>query len=125
MEKIKEKLKIILKKANMELIVVASYIPFIGWMIPLSLKKRYPEVILQAKQGFILAIFFICAILTLIFTNIFITQEFRVIRYIMVIIIYLLYALYLGICVWACIAASRNINKELPIVKKFIQQIKW
>ncbi len=78
--------------------VALSYIPFVGWLIPLYLKRDSRRCQDHAKQGLLLAAFFTLVILFLSLFSILLPKEWREIRLALVILIYVVYLLYFTFC---------------------------
>ncbi|MDY6934673.1 MAG: hypothetical protein SVZ03_10705 [Spirochaetota bacterium] len=104
-------------------LALVSYIPFVGWIIPLYNNKRDTYNLKHAKQGFILAVCQISIILLLSIINLFTPSEWRYFRLILVILIYLMYAAYFIICLWGMIFALKGNNFNISIIKKLLQQL--
>ncbi len=85
--------------------VALSYVPFVGWLIPLYLKRDSRRCQDHARQGLLLAAFFTLVILFLSLFSILLPKEWREIRLALVILIYVVYLLYFTFCtigiVWA------------------------
>jgi hypothetical protein len=79
-------------------LVALSYVPFVGWLIPLYLKRDSRRCQDHAKQGLLLAAFFTLVILFLSLFSILLPKEWREIRLALVILIYVVYLLYFALC---------------------------
>lgn len=86
-----------------------SFVPFVGWLIPLYLKKEDAFCREQAKTGFYLSLLFTTLALAIIFSGIFLSRDWRVARLINVILVYLVYLVYFGFCGYGIHA---SINKR-------------
>jgi len=78
-----------------------SYIPFLGWVIPLVLRRDNSFCMHHAKQGFVFFIMFVVAAVALNLLNIFAPREDRILRLCIVILIYAMYLAYIVLCVIA------------------------
>ncbi len=94
-----------------------SFFPFIGWLIPLYLKPDNEFCQKQAKRGFYLACVFLTLIAFLLFIGIFFSRDWRVVRFIHAIVIYLAELTYFGFCAYG--ARMSVYNREAEIIDKF------
>ncbi|MBP7582415.1 MAG: hypothetical protein KBA61_00165 [Spirochaetes bacterium] len=90
-----------------------SFVPFVGWLIPLYLKKDDPFCQDQAKTGFYMALLFTTLALAIIFVGIFLSRDWRVARLIQAILVYLTYLVYFGFCAYGAHASINNRQAEL------------
>ncbi len=94
-----------------------SFFPFIGWLIPLYLKPENEFCQKQSRRGFYLALIFLALLALLLFVGIFFSRDWRLVRFIHAIFIYLVEFIYFGFCVYG--ARLSVLNKEAEIIDKF------
>lgn len=90
-----------------------SFVPFIGWLVPMYLKEENAFCQEQSKYGFYMSLLFTSVVVSLIFLGIFFSRDWRVVRLINVILIYLVYAVYFGFCVYGINESIKNRKAEL------------
>jgi hypothetical protein len=93
-----------------------SYFPFVGWVLPLSLKKENQWCLQNAKTGFMLSLFAIGIISLASVFKFILYGGFHIEGYTLVIIIYCLYSLYLIISLIGFIKALKNQIFYLPLI---------
>ncbi|MCL1833311.1 MAG: hypothetical protein FWG49_02300 [Leptospirales bacterium] len=93
-----------------------SYFPFIGWFIPMIKKKDDDFYMYHAKQGFILALFFTCACTFLYLLPFFISTKAYALRFIIVLFIYILYAVYIALAIIGTRMIIKMEKKEFPFI---------
>ncbi len=102
----------------------AAYIPFIGWLIPLYLKKDDPFCREHGKLGFVSSVFFAAVALSIFFLYLlFIPRDWRVLRFLMVLLIYLVYAAYFPFCARGIYTAFLQKKLEMRSMEKYIHSI--
>jgi len=112
-----------IKKIN-KFFGLLAFIPLFGWILPLYLKKE--EVFCQdtAKLGFIYMFLFFIVIIILNCTNIFLAREWREIRLVNIILIYITYFFYAIICLGSAFASIQGRIIEFPYISKFTKLIR-
>ena len=100
-----------------------TYFPYFGWMIPLALKKDDTFIIQHVKQGFVLAFFFAALQILLIFSMVFVPNNYRKLKLGIVVCIYVLYGIYFLLCIVGTFKIKNKKGIEFPIVKKFSNKI--
>jgi len=90
-----------------------AFVPFVGWLIPLYLKKDDPFCQEQGKAGFYLSFIFTSLALALIFISIFFSRDWHIARFVNAILVYLVYAVYFGFCAYGIRESIRNRRAEL------------
>jgi hypothetical protein len=96
--------------------LLLSYFPFIGWFIPMIKKKDDDFYMYHAKQGFILALFFTCACTFLYLLQFFISIRAYTLKFIIVLFIYILYAIYIALAVIGTRMIKNMEKKEFPFI---------
>ncbi|HON79915.1 MAG TPA: hypothetical protein PK544_15590 [Spirochaetota bacterium] len=84
-----------MKDENAHYVAAAGYIPFIGWLLPVYLKKDSSFCQEHGKAAFYIALVILTAVTSLMVFNIFVSREYRIVRLVLVSLIYLLYLLYI------------------------------
>ncbi len=110
----------VFEKKNEGYLAAAAYIPFIGWLLPLYLKEESDFCQESGKTGFILAIFFTGLVLGLFFINLFfIPRDWRVVRLIMVLLVYACYAVYFPLCGYGMYLSVHGKKLEIPFLSQY------
>jgi hypothetical protein len=104
--------------------VALSYFPFVGWLIPLYLKRDSLRCQDHAKQGLLLAAFFAVVILFLSLFNILLPKEWREIRLALVILIYLVYLLYFTFCTIGVVWALLQKELKPSLVRRYSERLR-
>ena len=99
------------------------YFPFFGWILPLAFKKDDTVAVYHGKQGFILATFFGISLIALSFITVFLPANQRVMKLIIVILVYLLEITYFIACIKGTIWVTANVKKEFPLIKKHLEKL--
>ncbi len=99
-----------------------AFVPFVGWLIPLYLKKENPFCQQQGKSGFYLSFIFTSLVLLSVFVSIFLSRDWRIARFVNAVLVYMEYALYFGLCVYGIRESVHNRNASLidriPLMSK-------
>ena len=103
----------------MERFANLTYIPFVGWMFPMAVKDTSEFVMSHARQGFIMAVFFTASVAGLYFLSMLIPSSLKVVRLVLVIMIYILYAGYFGLCAAGTYLVIKRKNYDFPVFKDF------
>ena len=101
-----------------------SFVPFVGWLIPLYLKKENGFCQEQARTGFYMALLFTTTALSFIFIGIFLSRDWHVARVIDVVLVYLTYLAYFGFCGYGIHASINNRRAELADRIPFIREVR-
>ena len=99
------------------------YFPFFGWILPLAFKKDDTFAIHHGKQSFVLAAFFGISLVMLSFLIIFLPINQRLIKLIIVILMYLLEAIYLVTCILGTMWTTAKVKKEFPIISNHTKKL--
>ncbi len=103
---------------------MAAYVPFVGWLAPLYLKRKNAFCKDHGKMGLLLAAFFTAAALSVYFFNLlFVPREWRVIRFFFVLIIYVLHLSYFSLCAWGMYRAYHKKRLEIPQAERYLDLI--
>jgi hypothetical protein len=127
-EKIKEtftKLKTFFNKIYADYIktfdpLLLSYFPFIGWFIPMTMKKDDEFYMYHAKQGFVLAVFFTGVCTFLYFFLYFVSVHADIFKFIIVMMIYILYIIYITFAALGTRMIMKGEKGELPFIGRHI-----
>ncbi len=101
----------------------AAYIPFIGWLIPLFTREDDPVAQYHGKAGLILSVACILSVMFLLLLNFITPIDWRIFRFILVMLIYCLYALYAGTLVAGIVSVHRNTTLQWDFVQKIIDKL--
>ena len=96
--------------------LVLSYFPFIGWFIPMIMKKDDDFYMHHARQGFILALFFTCACTFLYLLPFFVSIRAYIIKFIIVVLMYILYAIYIALAIIGTRMIIKMEKKDFPFI---------
>lgn len=101
--------------------LMLSYAPFVGWFIPMIMKKDDEFYMFHAKQAFVLAAYVIasCSLLYY-FAHIFLPSWMDILRFILVMIIYVHYILYAAACVMGTMMIKNGEKKDFPYIGKYV-----
>ena len=103
---------------------MAAYVPFIGWLAPIYLKRKNAFCKDHGKMGLLLAVFFAAAALSVYFFNLlFVPREWRVIRLFFVLVIYVLHLSYFSLCAWGMHRAYHKKRLEIPQAERYLDLI--
>jgi hypothetical protein len=102
----------------------AAYIPFVGWLIPLYLKRDDPLCQEHGKTGFLCAIVFTGAALSLFFLDLlFVPRDWRIVRLVVACAVYIVYAVYFPLCLRGIYTALQQKKLEIRTMEKYIKRI--
>ncbi len=102
--------------------LLLSYFPFIGWFIPMIKKKDDEFYMYHAKQGFVLAVFFTGVCTFLYFLLFFVSVHADVLKFMIVIFIYILYIIYAAIAYLGTKMIISHEKNEFPHIGKYISE---
>jgi len=100
--------------------LLLSYFPFIGWFIPMTMKKEDEFYMYHAKQGFVLAVFFTGVCTFLYFFLYFIPVHSDIFKFLIVMLIYILYIAYTALAVMGTQMIKNSEIKDFPYFGKYI-----
>lgn len=101
-----------------------TYFPFIGWFIPMSIKKDDEFYMFHGKQAFVLAAYVIGACVLFYFmAHIFLPSWMDVVRFILVMLIYLHYVVYVVLCIMGTFMINRGEKKVFPYIGKYTSKL--
>ena len=93
-----------------------AYVPFVGWMLPLYLKRDVRECQFNGKQGLLLAVAAaVPAVVLSILLYVFLPREWRLVKFLVVILIYLIYLAYFAACVYGIVKSLKDEDTKLPV----------
>ena len=97
-----------------------TYFPFIGWFIPMSIRKDDEFYMFHGKQAFVLAAYVIGACFLLYFlAHIFLPSWMDILRFILVMLIYVHYIAYAVLCVMGTLMIKNGEKKEFPLIGRY------
>ena len=100
--------------------LLLTYFPFVGWFIPMIIKKDDEFYMYHAKQGFVFAVFFTGSCTFLYFFIYFISVHADVLKFVIVMMIYILYILYFAIFVIGTRMIRNMEKKDFPYLNSYI-----
>lgn len=105
-----------------------GYIPVLGWIIPLLLRKRSNLCKFHSRQAGILFVFFIVITgILYLFYNLPVLNDFLDMTgfntYVTPALLYIAIIGYLFLCVTGAVRAYRGIQWYIPFIRKFIEYI--
>jgi len=100
--------------------LLLSYFPFIGWFIPMTMKREDQFYIYHAKQGFVLAVFFTAVCTFLYFFLYFIPVHADIFKFLIVMVIYILYLAYIYLAVLGTKMIQKGEKGEFPHIGKHV-----
>jgi hypothetical protein len=112
--------KTIFSDENKYYFAAISFVPFLGWLIPLYLKKDDEFSQHQSKMSFHIALFFTIFPSLLLMINMFLSKEFRILRLILVLMIYLSHLAYFCICAYGIRLSINEKKFDIPDSFSFI-----
>jgi ABC-type transport system involved in cytochrome c biogenesis permease component len=124
LDSVKDFIEWVFRKENDRYFVALSYIPFVGWLMPLYLNRDSHRCQAHAKQGLLLAAFFTSVILFLSILNILLPEDWREIRLALVVLIYGVYLLYFIVCIVGVIWSLNRKELILPLVQRYVARLK-
>lgn len=102
--------------------LLLSYFPFIGWFIPMTMKREDEFYMFHAKQGFVLAVFFTGVCTFLYFFLYFIPVHADIFKFLIVMIIYILYVAYITFAAMGTRMILKHEKNEFPYIGKYVAQ---
>lgn len=100
-------------------IMKLSYIPFIGWLIPMYLNKDEFQKY-HAKQGFVLAVYFTLACIFLYCFKVFVPERADIVQLLVVILIYIHHIVYFTLCYLGTKMIISGEKGEFPYINQYI-----
>lgn len=100
-------------------ILTLSYLPFIGWFIPMYLNRDEFQKY-HAKQGFVLAVYFAFACIFLYCFKVFVPERADIVQFIVVMLIYIHYIVYFTLCYLGTKMIKRGEKGEFPYINRYI-----
>jgi len=121
-----EKFSVKIKRFNIDFevpLIWFTYFPFIGWIYPFAFRKDDAFAMHHGKQAFIMALFFTALPILLTFSTVFVPISFRVLKLIIVILIYLSHGAYFALCVLGFMKVKDSEQYDFPIVIQYAKKI--
>jgi len=108
---------------NRDLLNQIWYVPFIGWMYPMAFMKDDTFAMEHAKQGFIMAVFFTAVLSFLAFSTVFVPINLRIVKFIIVILMYIAELAYLALCVLGTYIIVKKLDKSIPVFSVYASKV--
>ncbi len=121
-----EKISVTIKRYNVHFdvpLIWFTYFPFIGWMYPFMFRKGDGFAMHHGKQAFIMALIFTALPMLLTFSTVFVPISFRVLKLIVVILVYLSHVTYFALCAYGFLNVKANEKYEFPYVMEYAKKI--
>jgi len=96
-----------------------TYIPFIGWWLTAVFKKDDAFAMEHAKKALVLAVFFTAALAFLGISFALVSNQARILRMILTVMVYLLDITYIILCIIGTQRIFTKKNSGLPFLDKF------
>ena len=100
-----------------------AYLPFIGWLAPMYLKRDDDDCQAHAKNGLTFAVITVGIVFFLTMITIFLPRDWRLVSLLFVILIYLIYLAYFSLCVLGAVFAVREKRLVIPYLDKYTRFI--
>ena len=121
-----DKISIKIKRFNVDVtipLIWFTYFPFVGWTYPFIFRKDDKFAMHHGKQAFVLALAFTALPLLLTFSIVFIPISFRVLKLIVVILIYLSHLSYFALCAIGFMKVKAEERYDFPVVSEYAKKI--
>lgn len=99
------------------------YLPFVGWLYPVLVKKEDELAVYHSKEAFALAVPFSVILLGLFFLTFFIPYGTRGLKLTVIILIYFVELLYLAICIMGMKNVIKGRKQVFPFADKVSSRI--
>ncbi len=98
----------------------AAYIPYVGWLLPLYLKRGNGFCEAHGKNGFTAAVAFAGFELAVFFLNLlFIPRDWRPVSFLFIALIYAAHLVYFTLCARGMYEAYHEKSLEIPVLGKY------
>ncbi len=121
-----DKISITIKRLNIDFDVPLAwftYFPFIGWIYPFLFRKDDGFAMHHGKQAFIMALFFTALPLLLTFSTVFVPISFRVLKLVIVIMVYLSHVAYFALCAFGFMKVKDAALYDFPVIIQYAKKI--
>ncbi|HOT46155.1 MAG TPA: hypothetical protein PLM53_15690 [Spirochaetota bacterium] len=121
-----EKFSIQIKRFNIDFdvpLIWFTYFPFIGWIYPFAFRRGDAFAMHHGKQAFIMALFFTALPILLTFSTVFVPISFRVLKLIIVILIYLSHGAYFALCALGFMKVMGLEKYDFPFIIQYAKKI--
>jgi len=99
------------------------YLPFVGWMLPLAFLYEDRTIIDHIKNAIILSVVFGITLITFSFSSIYIYEDYRLVKFIVIIISLLIYSFYIILCIAGTIFIVNEKQFKIPIVHNYAEKL--
>ncbi len=121
-----EKFRATIKRFNVDFdvpLIWFTYFPFVGWAYPFLFRKDDSFAMHHGKQAFIMALFFIALPILLTFLTVFVPISFRVLKLIVVVLVYLSHLTYFTLCAIGFMKVKAAVMYDFPIIIQYAKKI--
>ncbi len=122
----KESIKVTIKRFNVDFdvpLIWFTYFPFIGWTYPFIFRKEDGFAMHHGKQAFIMALAFTALPIVLTFSTVFIPISFRVLKLIVVALVYLSHLTYFALCAYGFLKVKGAELYDFPVITQYAKKI--
>ncbi|MBP7735057.1 MAG: DUF4870 domain-containing protein [Spirochaetes bacterium] len=122
----KESINVTIKRFNVDFdvpLIWFTYFPFIGWTYPFIFRKEDSFAMHHGKQAFVMALAFTALPIVLTFSTVFIPISFRVLKLIVVVLVYLSHLAYFALCAYGFMKVKATELYDFPVLIKYAKKI--
>ena len=100
-----------------------AYFPFIGWLLPLYMREEDRAAQYHGKTGLVLSVSCILPALFLFLVNFISPADWRIFRFILVVMIYCVYVVYAAILAAGIFSVYNEKTLQFDFLKKIIDKL--
>lgn len=122
----KESINVTIKRFNVHFdvpLIWFTYFPFIGWTYPFIFRKEDSFAMHHGKQAFVMALAFTALPIVLTFSTVFIPISFRVLKLVVVVLVYLSHLAYFALCAYGFLKVKAAERYDFPVIIRYAQKI--
>jgi hypothetical protein len=122
----KEIINVTIKRFNVRFgvpLIWLTYFPFIGWIYPFLFRKEDSFAMHHGKQAFVMALLFTALPIVLTFSIVFIPISFRVLKLIVVVLVYLSHLAYFALCAYGFMKVKTDELHDFPVISDYAKRI--
>ena len=122
----KETINVTIKRFNVNFdvpLIWFTYFPFIGWTYPFLFRKEDSFAMHHGKQAFVMALVFTALPIVLTFSTVFIPISFRVLKLIVVALVYLSHLAYFALCAYGFMKVKAAALSDFPVINQYAKKI--
>ncbi len=92
-------------------------------MLPLAFLYDDKNLIKHIKNALILSIVFAAILITFSFSYIYIYEDFRLVKFIAIIISLIIYSFYVVLCIMGTVFIKKNKQFKIPFLHNYVEKI--